>query len=434
MRQNSLYVSVLYALPTIMLFLVANILSSNIFAIIGAAWLVVPLLICKEDIVLLISVLLIPSITMIRLVGVNQTILGIFILLFSLKILLSFDSPKDLVIVIIIHLVSVCVTVFLYMLPNLAVKSFKSMLIVLAMAALFIKWSEEGIDKRQEIIKAFALGTAISIICTILYCFANSLDFIGTYLQGIQSDRNYYSSIMPLACSCAICSIANEVNKKRIYFYIVVAIIIAIGTVLTKSRTAFLMLIISLLASVTFLIVNGTSKSINRFVGILLLGIIGFGGYFIDILGNVITRFSDSSVASASGRTIAWGFYLNKMSESLISFLFGKGSSSAYVSNNVMSFVEHNTLVESLFTTGLLGTITLIIVLFVFSNKIENRSIFIRFVYYIPFWATIICFLMINQLYNEQLVYSIIVGIALASFCQNLNLEKKQYRSSYLGQ
>ena len=201
---------------------------------------------------------------------------------------------------------------------------------------------------------AFSLAMTVYAVFIIRECSTN----VSRYYHGdielfnTEFDPNYIA--IPIVCAM-ILMLGNIINKKKRIISGTLFAVMAVSLMYTASRGAFLGLIsgMSIVLYYSFFKGKGAARLFSIFLFTVLAYILVRYMFinFEDATGR-ITDVSNDEIDN--GRLAIWNMSLNKWLESPL-LGFGIGGN-----HRILGVANHNTYIEVLFCTGLLGTITFI--------------------------------------------------------------------------
>lgn len=246
----------------------------------------------------------------------------------------------------------------------------------------------------ERIFKFFAIFV---IICCVLAIFQR-ITGIGTVfldgakrVQGLLGHPNAFAFLInlyfPVGIYKYICS--DAIKEKR--FWLISLIISFLGLVLSLSKTSFLLFAIMLFIMFLFLPLKHKSKIIFASVmGSILLIAVAFL-FNINILNEIIMRFSNTS--SWEWRLRIWGYMVHGFDLTSIFIGNGIGTAKFYLMgiDAGLQTIPHNIYLQMLFEYGILGSLYYIpfyVLAYIFLKSSLNKKIPNRISYIYPF---IIC-------------------------------------------
>lgn len=238
--------------------------------------------------------------------------------------------------------------------------------------------------------------------------------------SGLYSDPNYYTVNVIIA----ICLLITLYNRKEVSlkFTFFISALLVLFSALTGSKSALLMLVIPMLL---FLY---TCKKTKHY-GILFFAICTFVVCVFLIFTNKITIFSStidrikgttSMATLTTGRTSIWMDYLNNFKEHLGMFIMGHGINNVSL-NGLMA---HNTYIDMLFQMGIIGTIFLLILLYViFCTKQEKIKH--NFSNYSVIISALVMYFFLSELQYYDVVFHLIMSYFMLNVClENYSIKK----------
>lgn len=250
-------------------------------------------------------------------------------------------------------------------------QGFKFSLIIIFYTQIF---SEKNFLKKKlymELIRISVMGVIISIICSIA---VNPLRLFETGRFALSKDSNWnlLGILSALLFSHSILIYFSVENKKYLWY----AIFSVVCVLITTSRTALLLVVIS---AVWVFLFNGniTSSFAKKciFLTIVLILLVFYIIGIIDIpaLDKVIDRILNPRQGDISnGRFTLWEQYIKYLSNNYNVLLFGYGGpliEGIMVKADTDSLVAHNMFIEQIVSYGIVGNV-IIIAMYMFSYKI----------------------------------------------------------------
>lgn len=204
------------------------------------------------------------------------------------------------------------------------------------------------------------------------------------------------------------CGIEKKILAILIIFFSIVGI-------LTFSRT-FILCYCLLIILLLFSNAKNFKETINKIIFLLVL--LALVGVIINkspfLLNGYISRFTDSNLNTAGGRTIIFSQYLDKFLNSCKSLLFGTGSINI-LDKMGMSYAIHNGFMQIILCYGLFGSIIFILFL-LYPLKSRKKNNF-KLIQCIPF-IIVIVFIQTIQFINP---YNLLFPYIIASYIINEN-------------
>lgn len=153
---------------------------------------------------------------------------------------------------------------------------------------------------------------------------------------------------------------------------------------------------------------------------ILLLVMILFVVYFLgDAVDNILRRFSSDNVSGGNDRFESWEVHLKKVTENMSSFLLGCGSS---IVNSVYYQVEHNTLVQGLYTIGSLGLSTLLgVYATIIKHGLRGRKLNFSV---ITLGSIVVGYCTVNGLYSDNLTFAITLSLVVYQLASESEVQR----------
>lgn len=397
--------NIVWSVIIISFFTIYNIIPNIGFLILGLATIVFAMLFLKDLQFFYLIFILIPNVMKIKVIEKPNALLGYFILMFCVKLLFTKKATINSNFFIKIFLGS-----FLFITSLLINSQDISFFIRVAafIMILNIMYSCEGKSINTVILgKSYIFGCVLDVLSALFYfIYKGESVFLG-YFSGIRDDRNYFS----ISCAVAIMILMTVIvyTKHFQLFEIISFILLSIGGILSNSRTFFIIYVIALIGFVFSFFKS--SKVRIFFIALIIILIIGkntFLSDFFDSLDSLLLRFEDDDVAGGNGRFESWAIYLNYGFSSLKNTLFGCGSSVDYLGKGILhtNSVEHNSIIQLIFTVGILGSIGYTMLLTSMANLIyKHKKIYRSFVRWMPLIALIIGYSTINGAFSDRFIY-----------------------------
>lgn len=412
----------------IALFALYNIYGNILFLLPGIVVWIASILFLNTLDTFLIFIALTPHIGMLKIFGTSYAIYGYLMLAMALKYFLSARNFKANAIFL-VHLFLVGITVITCASYSLATSLIRCMLLLIFLSAFFQKGC--SLRYREQIIRAFLFGLSLSVLVGIAFYIITNKDIFSGDFAGIREDRNYFSTVLSVGIGIAI--IFNAYTKKRIINFLEMLVLLY-GGILSASRTFLISLVWSALLLFFFIFQTQYKKRALWLITILILVLIILGNQMLPILQTALERFSDETVEGGNGRFAAWSYYINIACSTLPRFLLGSGATSMYLSG--IKIVEHNTFIQTFFTVGLLGTVTLFACYFsIYRRIVRTKFSFKRILLYMPLLAAITGYTAISAMYSDTFTIVIFVTFIIISFSidsESQNLTFKSLNIEYV--
>lgn len=217
-------------------------------------------------------------------------------------------------------------------------------------------------DDRKQSILAYVFGVILSSAVAALniiphlnsYILQNDLGYWYDELfrfAGLYSDPNYYS--INVIISLCLILFLNYHNRLSALWSTVLAALLVMFSIITYSKSAFLMLALPLLL---LLYAKAKQKKVGVFVALGVAIVIVTMGVFagkIGIFDTVLKRFAEADNLSSltTLRSSIWVTYATYLQEHPLTLLFGSGFGGALIDGKA----AHNTYVDILYHLGLVG-------------------------------------------------------------------------------
>lgn len=282
-------------------------------------------------------------------------------------------------------------------------------------------------NSRKMIFLAYILGVLCSSAVAWLDIIPNELAYVEEIIlgdtggeivrfTGLYGDPNYYSISLILS----LCLLILLFYKREIHglFALGLSIPLVLFSVLTYSKSAFLMLALPLV-----LLFYANSKGKRHFLQLLLLGIVvlGVGAVLVgrlDLFSTVLERFAQDSTVSdlTTGRTDLWKMYWDYCCEHIGRLIIGNGFGAALVNGAG----AHNTYLDILYYLGISGGLCFGGVCVVLSRLVPRPRK--RNLLNYSVWLCLgVMYFFLSQLFY----FDIAVQLYLAILVMNTSLEKQ---------
>ena len=172
-------------------------------------------------------------------------------------------------------------------------------------------------------------------------------------------------------------------------------------------------------------VLTRSKKVFAFFIIAFLVYIIGrqtFLSDFIKSFENLLLRFELDDAANGNGRFEAWVAYLEYTFSSARNAFFGCGVSTNFLesNNSVIDMVEHNSIIELIFTVGIFGTIGYLLSMFSMVNMVLRQSAGRRpWMLYMPLLAIVAGYCTINGAFSDRLIYAVYLSACILSLPQD---------------
>lgn len=409
----------------VLIFTVYNIVSSSALLFLGLAVLLVDLILFPSLQFFYLTIFLASNVMTIKIVGKPNALLGYVTILFCVLLLLKYGLTfkKN----VLLKLVAGSLLFILPLLVNGESISF-FIRVVSFVITIIVIYNIQNVDE-ISLLKCYIIGCTVNVISGIIFKVSKGINIFSEVLAGINDDRNYFSVSCAIALSFLVFMISY--TKKLGVFEISNLLILSFGGILSNSRTFIILYAVII---IVFAFEFFRNPTIGIFlVSIIVIWVIGKNTFLADLLGsfdNLMERFNDDNVEGGNGRFDSWNVYLSYLFSSLRNAFLGCGNSNKYVSlaGWGTKVVEHNSIVQLLFTEGILGTMGYIVIFSSFSDIVKKQK---KFNYSItrilPFVVLIVGYCTINGAFSDRFIFSLYV-----CFCI-LNLPKLETERKKMG-
>ena len=398
----------------LLVFLIQHTFKIGLLGIAGICLLFGSVFLLNVDHFIYAFAILLPNTYIIKLLGFNAALTGYWLMLITLRLLLtnhrSFRLQKNLILHLSLHVICLALSVFFTQNTEIVLPLLRFICLILLTNHLI----SSRLIHLDKLIQNFILGNVLNVLCGVFYYVLNGLNLFSGHFSGIGNDRNYFA--ITLAFSVNLLLVYLRTKKKVPFSFVIQLLLLYGGIFLSGSRTA---LLISLPAFLILLSIfaRGARFTVRKFliVLILLIGSVAAYSLLSESISHLFERFTKDSYSGGNGRFEAWFFYLAHGFSSLASFLFGYGDSEVLVKSGAIPVVEHNVFLQTFFTIGILGAITLFIVYKDLFRLFVPRRSRTGFLSYVPMFSIVIGYCTINGLYSDNLTFCFILSCAVLS-------------------
>lgn len=411
-----------------LIFFIYNYTGALILFYLGLACMFFCVFILSFEQLFLLCMILIPNLTMIKMLGSETAWFGYFMLLVGVKYILlkkMFISPW-----LIAHVLCVLVTICIYLEVSLIFTIVRNIVFFVFIFSIFkTEKSFQSTEFQKDVLVYYIIGLLLNVIFGFLFWFMRGKNIFNGYFSGIRNGRNFFSSIIAHGIGLVLLFLFKS-DDKLLILPLTILFILAFGGILSGSRT-FILSLIFIILEFLFLIMK--PKNIGKGF-ILLLSCIGIlivlWDIIIPVFQHVIDRFGTEEAKGGNGRFALWAEYLKLTFSSLERILFGNGLATNYqdvVWVEGYNFqVEHNVLIQSISTVGLCGTISLFMIYMAMYKVIVVKKKF-KLANWMPLCAGLLFYMSISALYSDQFNTLIMVSfIAINYFGEEKNKESLQ--------
>jgi len=231
----------------------------------------------------------------------------------------------------------------------------------------------------------FVIGISLSAITAqYLVFFPNISRFINTFelfgatrFSGYYGDPNFYSAHITAALGGVLIQLLKPASRKKVLALIIMASFLMYCGLISLSKSFFLIAVCLILLWLLALLF-GKGK-ISAKVTILIVSLIGIAfllstTVFTDAIDSILDRFSrDNSISDfTTRRTDIWAEYIHAIINDPMLLLFGNGYDAMLIGERA----SHNTVIQSVFQFGLIGSVFLTVWLVCFArNFLRNISL-----------------------------------------------------------
>jgi len=177
-----------------------------------------------------------------------------------------------------------------------------------------------------------------------------------TRLTGFYGDPNFYAAHIIAAICGVLVKIYYEKDKKRVYSFAAVVLILIYCGLLSASKSFALLLVVALPVWIFMIIKERGRFNIKISIIVAVVCAIFFisrSDRFITLITNIIMRFKSADGISGftTGRTDIWLNYIKAFASDIYMIFMGNGFSDVSVRNHA----AHNTVIQLVYQFGLIG-------------------------------------------------------------------------------
>lgn len=237
---------------------------------------------------------------------------------------------------------------------------------------------------------------------------------------GMYDDPNYYT-VNVIISLCLLVILYHRKELKTVPFAIL-SLVLLFFSVMTYSKSAFLMLAIPVLF---FLYSN--SKNGRYFLQMTcIVGLFVFALYLvagkIDFLSAVLTRLTSAEDLSqlTTGRSKIWKNYIESFFSSVLHLLVGNG----YGAKLVKGRAAHNTYIDMIHYLGLVGIFLMLRLIYVTVKDYQFGIIRRSFLNYSIIIVILIMYFFLSELFYFDLPFHILLAIMVL----NMKIDKGEFQ------
>ena len=408
---------VLYCLLISIIFFSYHITTYIAIWYVGIVILLSALLFLGIDKFFLILIFLYPNENVIKLIGINNSPLSyVCLIACCIYLLFKFNKINQIILFLsLIYLIFIGINSIFVQDVGLILSCFKLIMLIICFCSIW----ESNKFKAKAFVDYYVFGVGVAIICGIVFNAIHGTLFSGGF-GGIRNDRNYFNALVsPCITICLIYLINGKLKLKREkILYIVVTFLSLLSVILSGSRTCFIALIFPLMVIIFYIFKLKKIKVLSFVIGALIIMAIIIVNVYGDALDFLLSRIVEENVKSGNGRFEIWAYYLDKwINSGTIGILFGLGNSSLTYYSGEFSNVAHNTAIEYVYATGLLGTFSIFILITYCFITVAGSFRKIKFVNLLPLLNISFCYFGIDGLHSNALFIGLFVSFVVISHC-----------------
>ena len=190
-----------------------------------------------------------------------------------------------------------------------------------------------------------------------------------TRLSGFYGDANFYSAHVSAALAAMLVLMLHTAGRQKLNV-IVLTILLAYCGLLSVSKTFALVAALVVFCWFVYLVkqIRSAGKKIAAVASVVVvLAVVVSIPAVADLLNTIWNRFAEATDLNSltTSRASTWGNYLNTIFSDPKLLLLGEGYDSSAMlsrlSNSMLFRAPHNTLIQTIYQLGLLGTIMLVL-------------------------------------------------------------------------
>ena len=190
-----------------------------------------------------------------------------------------------------------------------------------------------------------------------------------TRLSGFYGDANFYSAHVSAALAAMLVLMLHTAGRQKLNV-IVLTILLAYCGLLSVSKTFALVAALVVFFWFVYLVkqIRSAGKKIAAVASVVVvLAVVVSIPAVADLLNTIWNRFAEATDLNSltTSRASTWGNYLNTIFSDPKLLLLGEGYDSSAMlsrlSNSMLFRAPHNTLIQTIYQLGLLGTIMLVL-------------------------------------------------------------------------
>lgn len=305
--------------------------------LLGIAIMLFALVFFRFDDLFLYTMILFPLYEAIKLASISSAFYGYYFILVAIKYFAGKGFNIKFRFSIFAFFIFVIITSIKYGNYNLIISEVREVVCLLLLFTMF-NTNAKYLD-RDYIIKI--------LMCSILGATITAASFF----LGTRHERNFATLTFP--CFVAIILLICTYGKKVSIISIFSMILLAVGSLISSSRTNFIVLMFVVLVPVFLLFDKGKIKHGICFLLLIAMMVFLISILFSEVINSVLQRFDGEDVETGNGRTEIWSFYINLTCSSWDRFLFGNGAYNNYI--HLIGHHEHNSFVQAFSQFGILG-------------------------------------------------------------------------------
>ena len=399
------------------LFFFYNLTENSLFFFVGVFSFFLFLCVFNIDDLTLICSIIIPNLMMIKKIDSSSALVGYFMLIIELKYLLKLyvkDKNITLNFSVLLFLIS-CVFSFIVSFELSFISSIVRNFFFFTFCFLFFKEKVKDVKYIERLIKYYIYGTSLVVVLGVIYDLINGYDLFAGYFSGIRNDRNYFSSVLSVGISTSILYYYYYKRLNSFGFYCNV-IVMTSGGILSASRTFFLSLFFSIILIVLLPSLKTKLKTLSVIFFLFYFALMLYGDRIISTIENVVSRFSDETAEGGSGRWVLWEFYLSEVFKSIKTVVLGCGAATTAINNGIIKNVEHNTVVQALYSFGFSGLMSYVYMIFKFFQSTGILLKTCKLYMFMPLCSLIFCYMGISGFMSDNFNFALIICILLIAY------------------
>lgn len=307
--------------------------------------------------------------------------------------------------------------VFLVFQMFISINILKTIKFVANLLFLYFAINTRTNDDNKKIYLCFILGVALSSLIASLNVIPNLDSYVGVKelgyeydgvarFSGLYADPNYYSvNVIISSCLIIILSYKKQISEM---FAGVLLCLMVVFSIMTFSKSAFLMMLLVLLL---FVYSKLRQRKYVIVVSLFALGIVACSILLagkIEAFNMLFSRFDTSNGISSvtTGRSDLWINYIDFLRDSPKALFLGVGFGGELIGG----MAAHNTYIDLVYYLGIVGTF-LFFVLFFLLVDIGNIGIKRNILNYSVLMCVLLMYFFLSELFYFDWAFHIVIAV-----------------------